>query len=151
MDSIASDKFINAIFARKKHKTVAFNHWKWMFGLFFAKTGTINSAAGKDVGKQSGYVTIPHCSLLKLMHWRPDGRWAEGGGGGVKSFDGEKAWSSINHSILSGVESMGVGLPSYTQKPVFNPDLRNPRNVTAVEKCAQLAQPLTPCYRVLHM
>ncbi len=25
-----------------------------------------------------------------------------GGGGGAKSYDGEKAWSSINHSILSG-------------------------------------------------
>jgi hypothetical protein len=24
-----------------------------------------------------------------------------GGGGGAKSYDGEKAWSSINHSILS--------------------------------------------------
>jgi hypothetical protein len=29
--------------------------------------------------------------------------WRErGGGGGAKSYDGEKAWSSINHSILSG-------------------------------------------------
>jgi hypothetical protein len=25
------------------------------------------------------------------------------GGGGAKSYDGEKAWFSINHSILSGV------------------------------------------------
>jgi hypothetical protein len=29
-----------------------------------------------------------------------DGRW-EGCGGGAKSYDGEKAWSSINHSALS--------------------------------------------------
>ncbi len=28
------------------------------------------------------------------------------GGGGVKSYDGEKAWSSINHSILSGKDKM---------------------------------------------
>ncbi len=29
--------------------------------------------------------------------------WRERGGcGGAKSYDGEKAWSSINHSILSG-------------------------------------------------
>jgi hypothetical protein len=27
---------------------------------------------------------------------------ADGGGGGAKSYDGEKACSSINHSILSG-------------------------------------------------
>jgi hypothetical protein len=26
----------------------------------------------------------------------------EGGGGGTKSYDGDKTWSSINHSILSG-------------------------------------------------
>jgi hypothetical protein len=25
------------------------------------------------------------------------------GGGGAKSYEGEKAWSSINHSVLSGL------------------------------------------------
>ncbi len=30
--------------------------------------------------------------------------WREGGGGVVKSYDNEKAWSSINYSILSGVQ-----------------------------------------------
>jgi hypothetical protein len=30
-----------------------------------------------------------------------DGTGIGGGGGGVKSYDGEKTWSSINHSILS--------------------------------------------------
>jgi hypothetical protein len=28
----------------------------------------------------------------------------EGGGGGAISYDGEKAWSSINHSILSALD-----------------------------------------------
>ncbi len=30
----------------------------------------------------------------------------EGGGGGAKSFHGEKAWSSINNSILSGIQQL---------------------------------------------
>jgi hypothetical protein len=34
-----------------------------------------------------------------------------GDGGGAKSSDGEKAWSSINHSILSGCISPGGGGP----------------------------------------
>jgi hypothetical protein len=75
----------------------------------------------------------------------PGGRGEERDGGGAKSYDGEKAWSYINNSILSDEESMGVGLPSYTQKPVCNPDLRNPRNVAGVGD--QLAQPLIQCYR----
>jgi hypothetical protein len=29
------------------------------------------------------------------------GEGEEGGGGGAKSYDGKKTWSSINHSILS--------------------------------------------------
>jgi hypothetical protein len=32
-----------------------------------------------------------------------DGRGV-GGGGGAKSYEGEKTWPSINHSILSGEE-----------------------------------------------
>jgi hypothetical protein len=32
-----------------------------------------------------------------------DRRWGRGGDGeGAKAYDGEKAWSSINNSILSG-------------------------------------------------
>jgi hypothetical protein len=31
------------------------------------------------------------------------------GRGGAKSYVGEKAWSSINHSILSGLESKALG------------------------------------------
>jgi len=31
-----------------------------------------------------------------------DGRGGEGGGQGAKSYEGEKAWSYVNHSILSG-------------------------------------------------
>jgi hypothetical protein len=35
----------------------------------------------------------------------------EGGGGiGAKSYDGEKTWSSINHSILSAWEGYWVGV-----------------------------------------
>ncbi len=34
----------------------------------------------------------------------------EGSGGrGAKSYDREKAWSSINHSLLSAVQQMDVG------------------------------------------
>jgi hypothetical protein len=32
-----------------------------------------------------------------------DGIGGEGEGGGAKSYDGEKAWSSINRSILSAL------------------------------------------------
>jgi hypothetical protein len=32
-----------------------------------------------------------------------DGRWGGGGGRGAKPYDREKAWLSINHSILSGL------------------------------------------------
>ncbi len=35
--------------------------------------------------------------------WRERG---EGGGGGAKSYDNKKAWSSINYSILSGVQNV---------------------------------------------
>jgi hypothetical protein len=37
-------------------------------------------------------------SPVELSYWRVEG----GGGRGTKSYDGEKAWSSINHSLLSG-------------------------------------------------
>ncbi len=30
-----------------------------------------------------------------------DGKREGGGGGGAKSYDGETAWSSVNHSLLS--------------------------------------------------
>jgi hypothetical protein len=39
-------------------------------------------------------------SVAGRAHWRERG---DGGGGGAKSYDGEKAWSSINHSILSAL------------------------------------------------
>jgi len=33
-----------------------------------------------------------------------DGRGWEGGGRGAESYDRNKAWSSINHTILSGLK-----------------------------------------------
>ncbi len=44
-------------------------------------------------------------SPVELTDVRVEG---EGGGGGAKSYDGEKAWSYINRSILSGL-SLGLG------------------------------------------
>ncbi len=48
-----------------------------------------------------------------------DGRWGRSGGG-AKSYDGEKAWSSINHSILSAYNACrreGKGVePNPTKK-----------------------------------
>ncbi len=36
--------------------------------------------------------------------WLTDGRGCRGGGGGAKPYDRMKAWTSINHSILFGVQ-----------------------------------------------
>ncbi len=38
-----------------------------------------------------------------------------GGGGGAGSYDGEKAWSSINHSILSGMAESDGGVTLFQQ------------------------------------
>jgi hypothetical protein len=37
-----------------------------------------------------------------------DGREGEGSGGGAKSYNGEKDWSSINHPILSAADGPEV-------------------------------------------
>jgi hypothetical protein len=51
-----------------------------------------------SVSKFSLFFSLPICPLSSLLT-------GEGGlkgvGGGAISYDGEKAWSSINHSILS--------------------------------------------------
>ncbi len=39
----------------------------------------------------------------------------KGGGGGAKEYHGEEAWSSINHSVLSGCNSPGCILAYTTQ------------------------------------
>jgi hypothetical protein len=39
-----------------------------------------------------------------LKMWDIDGRGREGGGGVAETDDSEKAWSFINHSILSGLK-----------------------------------------------
>ncbi len=45
-----------------------------------------------------------------------DGRGVGGGsGGGAESYDRKKAWSSINHSILSGVQYHSLGVGSVTE------------------------------------
>jgi hypothetical protein len=41
---------------------------------------------------------VSKLSLVELT----DGIGGEGGGGGAKSYFGEKTWSSINYTILSG-------------------------------------------------
>ncbi len=46
--------------------------------------------------------------------WERETTWwqereVEGGGGGAKSYEGEKAWCSINHSILPGLTWAGGG------------------------------------------
>jgi hypothetical protein len=38
-------------------------------------------------------------------------RKGEGGGGGAKSYDGEKVWASINHSVLS--EAVPIPLAAF--------------------------------------
>jgi hypothetical protein len=53
-----------------------------------------------------------------LEDWETETAWWQergwGGGGGAKSYDGKKAWSSINHSILSFVP------PPHTLPPCLN-------------------------------
>ncbi len=46
-------------------------------------------------------VSLSHTSCASSVH---RAFWREGGGGVVKSYDKEKAWSSINYSILPGVQ-----------------------------------------------
>ncbi len=41
-----------------------------------------------------------------------DVRVAEGNRGGAESYDGEKAWSSLNHSILSGKDAHDIHFTS---------------------------------------
>jgi hypothetical protein len=53
----------------------------------------------------SFFISFPVC--------RRSTKWIGGGGeGGAKSYDREKAWPSINHSILSG-ENLLYGNPLY--------------------------------------
>ncbi len=44
------------------------------------------------------------------------GDWGEGGGGGARSYVDEKAWSSVNHSILSGLHIKQQALEKKEQK-----------------------------------
>jgi hypothetical protein len=45
-----------------------------------------------------------------------------GGGGGAKSYDREIAWSSINHSILSGYSSVLIPPPFSHLSSFFKAD-----------------------------
>ncbi len=49
---------------------------------------------------------ITSVSSTSVTHSKNESQLADGigDGGGAKAYDGEKAWSSINHSILSGPE-----------------------------------------------
>jgi hypothetical protein len=76
-------------------------------------------------------------SLVELT----DGRGEEGGGG-VKSYDGEEAWSSINHSIFSVKGEMRR--KADIQKHVHRPRRRRVRNffynmVYVVADCTTLS------------
>ncbi len=51
----------------------------------------------------TGAVAVILCVAVELT----DGRGAGEVGGGAKPYDGENAWSSINHSILSGAVYAG--------------------------------------------
>jgi hypothetical protein len=44
-------------------------------------------------------------AIKPKMNGAPYRERAGGSGGGAKSYDGKKAWSSINHSILSGLSN----------------------------------------------
>jgi hypothetical protein len=57
MACIASDEFIITIF-EKKTVTLVFNHEKRIFGFFFVKTASMNSATGKGGGGSSAGVTL---------------------------------------------------------------------------------------------
>ncbi len=55
-----------------------------------------------------GYPRVAHFYIFRRFCQYPGrrafgGREGRRGGGGAKSYDGEKTWSSINHSIRSGV------------------------------------------------
>jgi hypothetical protein len=52
------------------------------------------------VRKLSLYLSLPVSHRSSLL----TGEEGEGGGGGAKSYDGEKVWSSVNHSMLSGIQ-----------------------------------------------
>ncbi len=47
-------------------------------------------------------VSLSQSSCVPPVELIPTGEVGGGGGRGAKSYDGEKAWSSVNHSILSG-------------------------------------------------
>ncbi len=49
------------------------------------------------------------CIAACRAYWQ---EWGGGGGGGARSFDGEKAWSAINHSILFGFDLLKYGGPN---------------------------------------
>ncbi len=49
--------------------------------------------------KLSLFLSIFVCHRLSLL----TGEWGEGSTRGTKSYDREKSWPSLNHSILSGV------------------------------------------------
>ncbi len=54
----------------------------------------------------SSFLSLPVCRRSSL-YWRERGGlgW---GGRGAKSYDGEKAWPSLNHSILSAVDGSNI-------------------------------------------
>jgi hypothetical protein len=58
------------------------------------------------VSKMSFFISLPVCRWSSLLVGMEGGE----GGGGAKSYDGEQALSSINHSILSGRRRWRTGM-----------------------------------------
>ncbi len=73
----------------------------------FSLSNELASPFSFSVGKFSHFLSLPVCRRSSLLT-------GEGGGGGAKSYDSEKAWSSIINSILSGVwHSLWLGPKLY--------------------------------------
>ncbi len=61
--------------------------------------GSSPTPSPSPVRKLSLFLSLPVCFANRAY---TVGTGVEGGGRGAKSYDGKKAWSSINHSKLSG-------------------------------------------------
>jgi hypothetical protein len=77
-------------------------------------TNLANSHPSPCVRKLSLFVILPVRSPPSIL----PGEGGEGGGG-AKSYDGEKAWSSLNHSVLSGFVPLGFAF--FLSQPPLSP------------------------------
>ncbi len=70
--------------------------------------------------KLSFFLSLAVCHWSLTAYWR---YWRERGGVGAKSYDGEKAWSSLHHSILSVSAILQSGYPNTNSLPPSHPML----------------------------